>query len=146
MQQWLSTICKSFNELGIIKFNLTIIFRTNLLNRFSDITPEGKFVTSIKGSGRARFLAMADQVICQLVKTFFYDAIILDFSKLKHNNLELHLRSVGLREITEVVLTLSQSLVGDKKLKLFNKIPADLPPANADENRLQQISYILKVI
>lgn len=68
---------------------------------------------------------------------------ILDFSKLKHNNLELNLRSVGLREITEVVLTLSQSLVGDKKLKLFNKIPADLPPANADENRLQQILYNL---
>jgi signal transduction histidine kinase/class 3 adenylate cyclase/ActR/RegA family two-component response regulator len=68
---------------------------------------------------------------------------ILDFSKLKHNNIELNLRSVGLREITEVVLTLSQSLVGDKKLKLFNKIPADLPPAKADENRLQQILYNL---
>jgi len=68
---------------------------------------------------------------------------ILDFSKLKHNNLELNLRSVGLREITEVVLTLSQSLVGDKKLKLFNKIPLDLPPAKADENRLQQILYNL---
>lgn len=68
---------------------------------------------------------------------------ILDFSKLKHNNLELNLRSVGLREITEVVLTLSQSLVGDKKLKLFNKIPAELPPAKADENRLQQILYNL---
>lgn len=37
--------------------------RTNLLNKFSDITPEGKFVTSIKGSGRARFLAMADQLL-----------------------------------------------------------------------------------
>jgi len=68
---------------------------------------------------------------------------ILDFSKLKHNNLELNLRSVGLREITEVVLTLSQSLVGDKKLKLLNKIPSELPPANADENRLQQILYNL---
>jgi signal transduction histidine kinase/class 3 adenylate cyclase/ActR/RegA family two-component response regulator len=68
---------------------------------------------------------------------------ILDFSKLKHNNLELNLRSVGLREITEVVLTLSQSLVGDKKLKLINKIPIELPPAKADENRLQQILYNL---
>lgn len=68
---------------------------------------------------------------------------ILDFSKLKHNNIELNLRSVGLREITEVVLTLSQSLVGDKKLKLINKIPHDLPPAKADENRLQQILYNL---
>ena len=37
--------------------------RVNLLNKYSDITPEGQFVTTIKQGGRARFLAMADQLL-----------------------------------------------------------------------------------
>jgi len=68
---------------------------------------------------------------------------ILDFSKLKHKNIELQLRPVGLREVTEVVLTLSQSLIGNKPIKLVNGIAQDLPPAQADENRLQQILHNL---
>jgi adenylate cyclase len=68
---------------------------------------------------------------------------ILDFSKLKHNTIELQLKPVGIREIVEVVLTLSQSLIQKKDLQLINSIPPDLPPARADENRLQQILYNL---
>ncbi|MBD1939528.1 ATP-binding protein [Microcoleus sp. FACHB-68] len=68
---------------------------------------------------------------------------LLDFSKLKHKNIELQLKPVGMREITEVVLTLSKALVGKKNLQLINKISPDLPMANADENRVQQILYNL---
>ncbi len=68
---------------------------------------------------------------------------ILDFSKLKHKNLALQLKAVGLREITEVVLTLSNSVVGEKPLKLINDISADLPAAYADEGRLEQILHNL---
>ncbi len=68
---------------------------------------------------------------------------ILDFAKLKHQNLELNLKPVGIREITEVVVTLSQSLVGNKNLELVNSIPVNLPGVYADENRLHQILYNL---
>ena len=68
---------------------------------------------------------------------------ILDFSKLKHKNIELQLKPVAMREIAEVVLTLSQTLVNNKNLQLINAIPPDLPAAQADENRLQQILYNL---
>ncbi|NET42285.1 response regulator [Okeania sp. SIO2B3] len=68
---------------------------------------------------------------------------ILDFSKLKHQNLELQLKPIGIREITEVVVTLCQSLVGSKNLELVNYIPVDLPAVYADENRLHQILYNL---
>ena len=68
---------------------------------------------------------------------------ILDFSKLRHQNLELQLKPVDLRSITEVVLTLCHSLVARKQLQLINAIPENLPPAEADENRLQQILYNL---
>ncbi len=68
---------------------------------------------------------------------------ILDFSKLRHKTIELQLQPVGLREIAEVVLTLSQPLIRNKDLQLINAIPPELPPAQADENRLQQILYNL---
>ncbi|WP_373537344.1 response regulator [Microcoleus sp.] len=68
---------------------------------------------------------------------------ILDFAQLKNHKLELQFRSVGIKSIVEVVLTVSQSLTRTKKLQLINNIPADLPLAWADENRLQQILYNL---
>merc|ERR1711990_1405586 len=46
-----------------LTFDNVRVPRVNLLNKFSDITPEGEFVTTIKQGGRARFLAMADQLL-----------------------------------------------------------------------------------
>jgi two-component system sensor histidine kinase ChiS len=68
---------------------------------------------------------------------------LLDFSQLKHKNIELKIQAVGMREITNVVLMLSQPLVGKKELQLINKIDPEVPPVDADENRLQQILYNL---
>ncbi|WP_224412995.1 SpoIIE family protein phosphatase [Oscillatoria salina] len=68
---------------------------------------------------------------------------ILDFSKLRHQDIELQIKAVGVREIVEVVLTLSRSLLGKKNLQLINNVDSDLPDATADENRLQQILYNL---
>lgn len=68
---------------------------------------------------------------------------ILDFSKLKHKNIELQIKPVGMRESVEIVLALSQPLIGKKPLELRNAISPDLPPANADENRVQQILHNL---
>ena len=68
---------------------------------------------------------------------------ILDFAQLKNHKLELQLRSVEIKSIVEVVLTVSDSLTGTKNLQLINNIPADLPLVLADENRLQQILYNL---
>ncbi|MCC5624410.1 response regulator, partial [Nostoc sp. CHAB 5715] len=68
---------------------------------------------------------------------------ILDFSKIRHKDIKLQLNPIGTREIVEIVLTHSQPLIGKKNLQLINTIPPDLPPANADENRLQQILYNL---
>ena len=44
-------------------FNQVRVPRENLLNKYSDISPDGKFHTSIEKGGRARFLAMADQLL-----------------------------------------------------------------------------------
>ena len=66
---------------------------------------------------------------------------ILDFSKLSHNNMELEIKPIGMREITEVVMTLSQPLIGKKSLELINAISPEVPLVDADENRMQQILH-----
>ncbi len=68
---------------------------------------------------------------------------LLDFSKLKHQQLDLQLKPIGLREIVEIVIRLSQPLVLNKPVQLINAISPDLAPAQADENRLQQILHNL---
>ncbi|WP_088032321.1 ATP-binding protein [Evansella clarkii] len=68
---------------------------------------------------------------------------ILDYSKLSYNALDLDRKEVYLKELTDVVMTICRSLVGNKDVKLINKIPPLIPPVYADENRLQQILYNL---
>ncbi|MEX0312801.1 MAG: tetratricopeptide repeat protein, partial [Allomuricauda sp.] len=68
---------------------------------------------------------------------------ILDFSKLKNKDLELSIRPVDVHALSTIVLRLSHPLVQDKKLKLINSIPKEVPLVDADENRLQQIMHNL---
>lgn len=74
------------------------------------------------------------------------DALIndmLDFSRLRNRELTLSLGVINLRGAAERVLALCEPLVDRKPVSLINDIPADLPPAEADENRVQQILYNL---
>lgn len=68
---------------------------------------------------------------------------ILDFSRLKHKNLDLQIKPVGMRELTDLVLTLSQPLANQKSLQLINSISPEIPAVAADENRIQQVLYNL---
>ena len=68
---------------------------------------------------------------------------ILDFSKLRYKNIELQIKPVGIREIVDIVVTLSQPLIGTKDLQLINSVTSDIPLVDADENRVQQILYNL---
>jgi two-component system sensor histidine kinase ChiS len=68
---------------------------------------------------------------------------ILDFSQLRQKHIELQLKPLAMREIVEVVLTISRTTLGKKKLELINSISPELPPVYADENRVQQILYNL---
>lgn len=68
---------------------------------------------------------------------------LLDFSKLRDKTISLRIQPVGMREITDVVLTLSQPLIGKKPLQLVNSISPDIPLVDADENRVQQILHNL---
>ncbi len=68
---------------------------------------------------------------------------ILDFSTLKHHELQLQRKPLDLRSLTDVVLMLLQPLVSQKPVRLLNRITAEAPAADADENRVQQILHNL---
>ncbi len=68
---------------------------------------------------------------------------ILDFSRLKQQDLVLNLRAVDLHAVVEAVLAVCQPLAADKNLSLVNAVAPSLPLVNADEARLQQVLYNL---
>ena len=68
---------------------------------------------------------------------------LLDFSKLRHETIKLSCRPTDLHALTDVVLTVSRALIGKKELRLFNRIDPQVPLAEADEDRVQQILFNL---
>ena len=68
---------------------------------------------------------------------------ILDYSKLRHNDISLSVKEIDLRQITEVVLTIVKATIPLKELKLINEISSRFPVVRGDENRLQQILFNL---
>ncbi|MCP3986089.1 MAG: guanylate cyclase, partial [bacterium] len=68
---------------------------------------------------------------------------VLDFSKLQHEGFELFIEPVDLRSLADIVLTLSGPLAAGSKLELLNSIDPDLPPAGADQARVEQVLHNL---
>jgi len=68
---------------------------------------------------------------------------ILDYSKIKNEELFLYQKPVNLASLVNVVMTFSQALVGNKPLVLKQNLEASLPKVFADEDRLEQIFFNL---
>ncbi len=68
---------------------------------------------------------------------------ILDFSQLKHKDIQLQIKPVGIKEIADIICSFNQSAAKQKQLELVNLITGNLPLVAADENRVQQILYNL---
>ncbi len=68
---------------------------------------------------------------------------ILDFSRMRNQNLLIDKKPVDIRQIVEIVLIHCTHLIGGKSLRLINSISPTVHPVLGDENRLQQILYNL---
>lgn len=68
---------------------------------------------------------------------------ILDFSKLKNEDLILNKKPVQIRQIVSLVIPFCQPLLKNKAVRIQNTIPEDIPLVMGDEDRLQQIVYNL---
>ncbi|MEZ4830378.1 MAG: ATP-binding protein, partial [Bacteroidia bacterium] len=68
---------------------------------------------------------------------------LLDFAKIKNDELILSRKPVDVHTLTEVVLKLNTTLAKGKNLQLVDWVPEDLPPVYGDEDRLLQILHNL---
>lgn len=68
---------------------------------------------------------------------------ILDFSKLKHQDIELKIKPIDIRTLSDVVLSLSKPIARQKGITLLNNISPEVPFANGDEDRIQQVLHNL---
>ncbi len=68
---------------------------------------------------------------------------ILDYSKLRNRDIEIVKKSVDMRPLVSVVMTVIRATMPDSDVALHNDIPNDFPPVLGDETRLQQIMYNL---
>jgi len=68
---------------------------------------------------------------------------ILDFTKLKNDDIALRLRPLDLKMIVDTIIVLSKPLTKGKDITLANEMGDSLPPIHADEDRIQQILYNL---
>jgi two-component system sensor histidine kinase ChiS len=64
---------------------------------------------------------------------------LLDFSKIRNNDLNLKIEPVDLHSVVSLVFMLIQPLLGDKKVSLINAVAVNSKPLLADEDRIQQI-------
>lgn len=68
---------------------------------------------------------------------------LLDFSKLKNQEITLNAQPVSLHALADVVMRNMGPLAKGKRLTLVNEVPSSLPAAWGDEDRLQQILFNL---
>ena len=97
--------------------------------------PEDKL--SDENTINSRFIVSSGRRLLDLINN------ILDFSKLKNQDVSLHLSSIDLHQIVDLILLASKPQLKNKHVKLTNEIPPNFPSVSADENRLQQILYNL---
>lgn len=68
---------------------------------------------------------------------------ILDISSLKNGEINLYKRPVDLRSVAEHALYVLSQMKGSKTIEFINNISEELPPVDADVERLRQIFYNL---
>ncbi len=66
---------------------------------------------------------------------------ILDFSKLRTKDLQLQLRPLDVKVLTDIVIEFSRSLIQNKEIQIVSTISSRTPLVNANEDRVQQILY-----
>ncbi|TAL37468.1 MAG: response regulator [Spirochaetes bacterium] len=64
---------------------------------------------------------------------------ILDFSRLKHRDINLQISRVDLHAVAAVAISLMQYLIESKSIEVRNEIPPESAFVRGDENRLQQV-------
>ncbi len=87
-------------------------------------------------SKNQRFISIANRNIERLEKLINE---ILDFSKLESGKMDMNFRPVDIKSLSSDVISAIQHLASNKKIKIYNEIPDDLPRIYADKDRIEQV-------
>lgn len=68
---------------------------------------------------------------------------IIDFEKIKRDELELNLIAIDIKSVSAVVVEVLKHLIDSKNVEILVNIPEKLSPVLADENRLLQVLFNL---
>ncbi|MBT4288750.1 MAG: response regulator [Deltaproteobacteria bacterium] len=68
---------------------------------------------------------------------------LLDLSLMNNKELRIRKEPVSIRQIADVVIKLSRTLLKNDQVVMINSVPKDLPAALGDEDRLQQVLFNL---
>ncbi|MCC5815135.1 MAG: SpoIIE family protein phosphatase [Leptospira sp.] len=66
---------------------------------------------------------------------------ILDFSRMKNNDIELNFKPTDITSLIKIILTTTKPLYTSKGIEVICNFPKSLPPVLGDEDRIQQILY-----
>ncbi|GKU80493.1 ATP-binding protein [Paenibacillus sp. L3-i20] len=111
-------------------------FKTPLhgvMNISRSMLNDGEHPPTAKQQEKLQLITDITKKLSQLV----YD--ILDLSKLKQGELIIVPAPIDVRSIAEVQVRFYSYLCMEKQIQLVNDVPAQLPPAYADEIRLSQV-------
>lgn len=64
---------------------------------------------------------------------------ILDYSKIEAGKMDLHKEWVDIKELVYGVMATTLTLIGDKDVKLIERVTAGLPPVYVDRTRIRQV-------
>ncbi len=68
---------------------------------------------------------------------------LLDYSKMKNGDIELHKSSIDVKTVVDTVIKVYRFIKGGKDVTLVNSVKEDIPNVYADRDRLIQILYNL---
>ena len=68
---------------------------------------------------------------------------ILDFAKIKNNDITLNIKTVDIRQVVSIVIEVFKAGMPGNNIEIINTINTDTPGVLGDENRIQQIFYNL---
>lgn len=87
-------------------------------------------------SRNQRFIAIANRNMERLEKLVNE---ILDFSKLENGKMDMNFRPVDIKILSNEVISAIQQLAINKKIRIYDEIPDNLPKVYADRDRIEQV-------
>lgn len=110
----------------------------NGIINISEMLAEGKYgKVNKKQEDELKVVLSVSKRLSSMIKD------IIDFEKIKRDELALNIKAVNIKSASEVVVEVAKHLIESNNIEILINFPEKLSPVLADENRILQILYNL---